>query len=593
MIQYILLTLSDLIQSNKLEITDCYSPKTNIVLVTLNGQRGFEITLDPTGKRECSQLPRGINVTVYATALVDGSNNFIPNSQIIYDFNYEKTVGIKVDCIQCVGDTYLTSDQVIITMKSAIHFTRVVMGAVQTEKGQQIDCFKNVVVVMDKDIIVLRTELTGNCPQLVSPTQPANLRNVLSADFYIAYDNGDIDRYEKIQVGTQVLLSPSPPSASSQTNYTISIPAVGVKATQSWVLFVQMQLYFDSAAVPIHATVQSSYLTSLIFPGGFEGVQSTVQSSSIHIDIKVNDTVISVPGFTGKLSDYYNSQIFDVLQPDKCVIMLVGFATNIPQSYLLNKPFAQKSTVEPLRDKMMTFTINVDKVQYKSEHAYITCEMTTNASECEANLARLLTINNPNFIVLYQMLYYKNNQQIAAISQYTSIADSCFTSADAQLTGQDLVITMVQNTKSKNCGLKAQKTKVALNLTNIRDGAVQTTVWEFQGVDFTYQLSVRLSPTQVQQLKDYTDLSVDQKLLGFVSLIQNGNTDSVGLSTIYSSNLEIFREKAKNCILGIGVASVGVCVLMVAIPIVSKKVKPMLDQKKKIQKKIEIAHDDL
>ncbi|CAL6110752.1 Hypothetical_protein [Hexamita inflata] len=37
---------------------------------------------------------------------------------------------------------YLGSDQVIVTFESAIHFTRIVMGAVQTEKGLQVNCFK-------------------------------------------------------------------------------------------------------------------------------------------------------------------------------------------------------------------------------------------------------------------------------------------------------------------------------------------------------------------------------------------------------------------------------------------------------------------
>ncbi|CAL5971249.1 Conserved_hypothetical protein [Hexamita inflata] len=600
MVMIFMLSFADLLQSEKNFITDCYSPKTNMVLVSINGQQSFQLILDPTLKKECAQLPRGLNITVYATALVDGSSNFVPNSVIVFDFSYSSTVGIVIPCTQCTDDSYLSSDQIIVTMESAVHFTRIVMGAVQTESGQQVDCFLNPAVIMDKDLILIRTQQTGNCPQLISPLQPANLKNVVLADFYIIYENGDIDRFEKIQIGTQVLLSPSPAVASAETNFTIQIANIGVKATQQWVMFVQMQLYFESATLPIQASFQSSYLISYKFPGGFNSIKAKIQSTSIHLDIQANETIVTEPGFTGKLADFYNQQITNDLAPDNTVIQIIGFSTNIPTEYLIHSPFQTTSAAQLPREKMMTLTVDVDSFGYKTGLVSISCDMTANEKQCEADLARLLTIKNPNFIVLFQMLYYKNNQQIAAISQYISqIQDSCFSSATAQIIKENIEITIEENVGNSHCSLIKNKNYTAvLNFTGFNLTTIQSDVyiWTFSNTNFSGNISIPLTTDQLSILHSVSEQRDDETyklytMLKFVS--QNTIIDQVAISAISTNDIQLFKQDVTNCIIGIAIASVVICASMLVFPNVIKRVKPKLEQKKLIKQKIATVQDDL
>ncbi|CAL6051274.1 Conserved_hypothetical protein [Hexamita inflata] len=141
--QFLQLSLLNLAIGAKTELSDCYNASSYIRLVTIRSKRYYRLYLTPTGKSECYQIPRGINVTVFANALVDAGGNFVPTSFIVVNFSYATTIGINIQCLKCTDDKYLASDQVIVTMESAIHFTRVVMGSVLTEKGLQVNCFQS------------------------------------------------------------------------------------------------------------------------------------------------------------------------------------------------------------------------------------------------------------------------------------------------------------------------------------------------------------------------------------------------------------------------------------------------------------------
>ncbi|CAL6066445.1 Conserved_hypothetical protein [Hexamita inflata] len=151
--------------ANKLEITDCYDSSSYVRLISLKGKRSFKFYLVPTGKEECNQLPRGLNITVFANKLVDSKNKYIPNSEVIFNFSYYSTIGISITCAKCTNDKYLASDSVIITMESAVHYTRVVLGSVQTQKGYQTNCFTSTKMVIDFNYISIKVSNSQSCPQ--------------------------------------------------------------------------------------------------------------------------------------------------------------------------------------------------------------------------------------------------------------------------------------------------------------------------------------------------------------------------------------------------------------------------------------------
>ncbi|CAL6011240.1 Conserved_hypothetical protein [Hexamita inflata] len=591
--------INDLLQNAKLELSDCYSPSTNIKILTLNGQRSFRIFLDPTKKKECSQLPRGVNVTIYATALIDGSNNFIPNSMIVYDFSYATTVGITVPCTQCSSDTYFSSDQVIITIESAIHYTRVVMGAVQTERGLQGNCFKQVSAIMDTNLIVLQTQQSGNCPQLISSGDPLLLKNVIGVDLYIIYENGDIDRYEKLTVGTQATTLPSPPSSTLETNYSIAITNIGAKAQLTSVQFIQLQLSFDNAAIPMIASVQTSTVVYSSFAGGFIDIQLQGQTTSAYIDIQVNDTIITVPGFTGKLSDYYNYQIFNVMMPDKYLVQIKGFSTTIPSQYVINQPFVQQSIAQPAREAIMTFTVDVELFGFQSGRYQLTCDMVTEKESCKENFARLLSTQDPNYQVNFQVLFYKNNALIAGTSSKISrITDSCVSSATGLIQTQSFDVEIFQNVNSKNCGLKVNQIVTAiLNLTEYNVSTRQTIehIMTFTGVKFDYKLVLPITNEQKQTLLNIMNKENEQyKIFELISFTVNGKiVEQVGIDAMFKNDLSEFDKNVQQCIIAVGVVSVVICAIMILIPIIVGKVKPIIEQKKKIKQRIVVASDDL
>ncbi|CAL6078764.1 Conserved_hypothetical protein [Hexamita inflata] len=332
-IQYI---LNDRQISDKMELTDCYTSKSNIRLISINNQLSFRLYLDPSNKSECAQLPRGINITIFATALIDATSKFIPNSVIIFDFNYSTTIGVTVPCTQCVDEMYFSSDQVIVTFESAIWFTRMVMGAVQTERGLQVNCFKSATSVVDFNTILVKAAVSNSCPQLVA-ADITKLKVISQADFYIVYENGDIDRYEKILVASGLYITN--PLNNGINVFNVTIAGVGNKIMNSGFQYIQLQLYFQDNGVPLQAVVQVSTYSFAGFQNAFQNIDLQVQKSGVYLDIAVNKMTVA-PGVT--LDMVYNNKIFNVMKPDGFLLQFYGYSSVIPSNERLEQPFQAK-----------------------------------------------------------------------------------------------------------------------------------------------------------------------------------------------------------------------------------------------------------
>ncbi|CAL6077534.1 Conserved_hypothetical protein [Hexamita inflata] len=588
------LILSDKQIADKTEIVDCYTASTNIRFLTLNGQRTFRIYLDPTQKQQCKQFPRGINITVFATQLVNGGGDFIPNSVIIYDFNYSNTVGISIPCTQCSDDTYFSSDQVIITIESAIHFTRVVMGAVQSERGLQVNCFVNAAIVIDFNSIVVSATPSGSCPQIVS-ADPTKLKNIISADFYIVYENDDIDRYEKLTFGSQITSSITPLDANAINEYNISIPNIGIKSMESGFQYMQLQLHFFDTGVPIMAAIQATKFQFASFPGAFLNIDMQMQKNTFYFDMIVNNITEVSPGV--KLCDYYNYQLFYVIKPDTFVPQVYGYSSIIPSSQQLESPFKQKQSSTLTRLPSMTFTSPVVIYGFVSAKIQVTCDM-VQEQECSANMDKLMLMNDPNFNINIYIKFYKAGIMVKAVSQaINKIYDSCFSNASALLSSDSLTIEIQQNRQSKNCKLiEGQKIDVMLNFTEY----IRSLPWvnysfiTYNQLEFKYTMVLPISNEQQQQLLSYISRETSEhQLFQFIYFQIGGQTiDQVSFSPIFKNDLTTFKQNAKQMIVYLSVISVVICVMMLMIPTIIRKMSPKIQERLRLKQKIQLATVD-
>ncbi|CAL6053975.1 Hypothetical_protein [Hexamita inflata] len=115
-------------------------------------------------------------------------------------------------------------------------------------EGLQLNCFKNVFSVIQIQITwpCLRSHLGIVHSRILQQF----LLEVESMDFFIVYDNRDIDRFEKFKVGSELSLSNQPPLSSDQTIFNINIPKMNVKGISTWILYFEFHIYFKSA-VPV------------------------------------------------------------------------------------------------------------------------------------------------------------------------------------------------------------------------------------------------------------------------------------------------------------------------------------------------------
>ncbi|CAL6066483.1 Hypothetical_protein [Hexamita inflata] len=591
--QFIQLVILDKLITDKIEIVDCYSAATNIRFLTLNGQRSFRIYLDPTQKQECKQFPRGMNITIFATKLVNGGGDFIPNSVIIYDFNYSSTVGISIPCTQCSDDTYFSSDQVIITIESAIHFTRVVMGAVQTERGLQVNCFANAAVVVDFNSIVVTANPSGSCPQIVS-ADPTKLKNILTADFFIVYENGNIDRFEKLIFGTQITSSTTPPAANTINVYNVSIPNIGLKSLDTGFQYIQLQLNFQDSGVPTAAVLQASKFQFASFPGAFVNIDMQVQKSAVYLDMLVNTTEIS-PGL--KLCDYYNYQLFYQIKPDGFIPQFYGYSTVIPNEQKLAQPFISKASTSVVRTAPMTFTTPVSVYAFVSMKIQVTCDMVQEQT-CDSDLDRFLSLNDSNYQMNMYIKFYKAGVMVKAVSQaINKVFDSCFSSAAGFLTDDALNVQIEKNSNSKNCNLiEGQKVDVMLNFTEY----IRSKHWSnysyfnYTHTDFSYNITLPITKEQNAQLISYMSRDApDHQIFNFIYFKVNDKiVDQVPFSPLYKNDLTLFKQKAEQMIIYLGVVAIVICVFIIFIPILLMRLRPRIQRSKELKQKIDIANID-
>ncbi|CAL5991062.1 Conserved_hypothetical protein [Hexamita inflata] len=590
------LVLLDILITDKAEIVDCYTAATNIRFVSLNGQRSFRIYLVPTQKLDCSQFPRGMNITVFATQLVDGSNNFIPNSVIIYDFNYASTVGISIPCTKCTDDTYFSSDQVIVTMESAIHFTRIVMGAVQTERGLQVNCFSNAAAILDFSAIVITTTPSGSCPQLVS-ADPTKLKNLISADFFIVYETGEIERFEKLVIGTSLLSATTPPEANAPNTYTISIADIGRKPIDIGFQYIQLQLNFADTGVPIMAVIQASTFQFASFPGAFVSVDVQVQKGTLYFDMVVNNNPVATPFGPIPLSMYYNYLIFNATQCDGFVPQVYAHSSTIPTDLRLAQPFVNKSQAVVERAAPMTLTSPVAVYGFVSMKIQVTCDM-VQETDCISNVDRFINMKDPNYNMNIYIKFYKGSQMVYAVSQKVGkVYDSCFNNASAFLSSDSITIEINQNTGAQNCFLKLnQKVAVMLNFTEYTRALhyANNTFFNYNQLDFNYTMKIPITAEQHTFLVEYLDReTTSHQLFQFLYFKVGGKTvDQVSFSPFYRNDLTAFKRNAQNAIIYIGVVSVGICALMMMIPYVSGKIKHVIYKRKEMKHKITVAAQD-
>ncbi|CAL6066453.1 Conserved_hypothetical protein [Hexamita inflata] len=608
---FLQISLLDLTISSKEEITDCYTAASNVRFISLRGSRSFRLYLVPSGKEECNQLPRGLNVTIFATKLVDSSDNFIPNSFIVTNFSYATTIGINIPCTQCTNDNYLGSDQVIVTMESAIHFTRVVMGAVQTEKGLQVNCFRTgggmggkrsdknnggqnnakqnwaSQIVIDFDYIAFQATPSGSCPQLIS-TDPTKLKILIAADLFIVYQDGTVDRYEKLNVGTDIISSSMPPSATVANTYNVTMSNIGRKPILEAVQLIQLQLYFANAGIPLMATFQANTLSLASFQRAYQLITMKVQKNIAFLDFEVNTQVVQGT----PLYQSYN-EVLQTLQPDKTIIQFSGYSKQISSKLQLDQTFITDSKTSTYQEPSMSFSIEVDSFIFQNMKMQIDCNH-VKEKNCAANLQRYLNTNDSEFKFFMFVQFYKNDVVIKAMNQQISKAtSSCFDSALGHLGPNVIEIKLSKNydiDKHEQCVLApGQKIDLYMNLSKteqIKTTSVLQLV--FSNIDFNSNLSLPLSETERTILVDYL-AETESTLSQILSFVSNGTViDYACLSEFQINDFETFQRKAKNCIVILGVVSVCLCIIIALYPVIKSKIQPKIQQKKILKKKKDI-----
>ncbi|CAL6077538.1 Conserved_hypothetical protein [Hexamita inflata] len=616
---FLQISLLDLTISSKEEIVDCYTAASNVRFISLRGNRSFRLYLAPSGKEECKQLPRGLNVTIFATKLVDGSNNFIPNSFIVVNFSYSTTVGINIPCTQCTNDNYLGSDQVIVTMESAIHFTRVVMGAVQTEKGLQVNCFRTgggmggqmggggqnggqngggqngwgqngggqnwaSQMIVDFNYISFQATPSGSCPQLVS-ADPTKLKALVQADLFIIYQDGSVDRYEKLNVGTDIISSSMPPSATAVNTYNVTMSNIGRKPILEAVQLIQLQLYFANTGIPLMATVQANTISLASFQRAFKKINMKVQQDIAFLDLEVNTQVVQgTPLFQS-----YNT-VLQALQPDKIELQFSGYSKQISSSLLLDQTFVTDSATSTYQEPSMSFSMDLDSFTFQNMKMQIDCNL-VKEKNCVSNLQRYLNTNDSTFQFNMFVKFYKNGIVVKAMNQPISRAtSSCFEGATGFLGPNSIEIQLQQNKEADRCALNvSSKIDLLVNLSKTDRISKQNTIQQITvtNIEFKYNISLPLTETERAGIVDYLASNSSNNLAQILSFVNNGTiVDYASLAEFQQSDLAIFQKSAKQAILIVGVVALCFCTISLLYPIARKTIQPKLQKNRQLKLKV-------
>ncbi|CAL6113661.1 Conserved_hypothetical protein [Hexamita inflata] len=578
------LFLQELTIGDKTELSDCYNASSYVRLVTIRSKRYYRLYLTPTGKSECYQIPRGVNVTVFSNALVDVNGNFISTSFITVNFSYQTTIGINIQCLKCVDDKYLSSNQVIVTIESIIHFTRLIMGSVLTEKGLQVNCFQSSRTTIDLDYIQLQVSNSNNCPQLISSTNSNNMKNLISADVYIIYLNGDIDRFEKLTIGTDFQTLRKPPSWGSTNTFNVTVPNIGLKPLSSSIQFIQFQLYFESTGATLMTSIQVNNYTVIQFQKAYSSVKFKVQGASAYLDLVANTTIVSsgLPVFQD-----YNNQI-KAISPDLVQIKFFGYSSSIPTAHLLDGTQITSLIENNYQEPSMSFTLVTKSFLFSTGRTRMQCKYVLE-NDCEVNLKRYLITNDSTYQFNMIIRFFKNASLVKVMNQNIgSASESCFSGAVIKVEQQQMEITLGK--ASNNCQMSGQKVNLVLNMsqTNINTTYQQINV---TGSDFAYTYIIQLSSEQFINLQNNirSNSKPSQMLTFYVGDVL---MDYVSIDELYISREAQYKEEAKNVIIAVSVAAVMICTCMLIAPQTLQRIK-ITKQKQQLKRIIIVNHDDL
>ncbi|CAL6041439.1 Hypothetical_protein [Hexamita inflata] len=156
------------------------------------------------------------------------------------------------------------------------------------------------------------------------------------------------------------------------------------------------------------------------------------------------------------------------MQPNKCVLELVGFSASIPQELQLKDNFITKQTQQVPRIAQMAFDLDANYFQFKNERRTFTCEQLRNPTQCLNNLEKLLEMKDPNFLALFQVQFYRDEQLLSAVSTLIfDMKDSCFLRADGFVQQNGIYVIFERHMDSKYCKLvEGQQVEFQLNITS-------------------------------------------------------------------------------------------------------------------------------
>ncbi|CAL6058109.1 Conserved_hypothetical protein [Hexamita inflata] len=551
---FFIVALLELSIENKIEITDCYKASSRIRLISIRGVRSFRLYLTQTGKSDCAQLPRGINITVFANNLQNKQQEFQPISFVLFNFSYTTTIGIVIPCLQCTDDSYLQSNQAIITFESVSHFTQFLVGAVQTQAGQQVNCFRRASMQISLNYISVTQQPSGSCPQLISDINSNVLKKVVLADVYIVYQSGTIDRYEKIEIGTNLLLQEQL-SSTSPSVYNITIPNIGLKPMKEPLQFLQFQLYFENQGIPLIATRQVRSFTFALYQNAYQYIQMRTQGNSIYVDLQLND----------KHLIQYN-QLYNDSQIDKVELQFYGYSNSIHPALTLEQKFETSSVSLYTRELPLTFTTTLSDFSFRSQNIAINCNQILE-SDCQSEFERLKIYNDNKYQFDAILKFYKNGQIIQAMSKRVDqVTDSCFDSAQITLDKLNLSINLKQNKFAHNCSLNDNQ-----NVTLIF-GPIQKII------QFKFDLNLDVSSIERDSL-------LSSKIIQFT--VNDELVDFAAVDQLTEINSEAFKSGAERIIILISVFSIIFCFFVQTVPHLNKKLH--------IQKKKNVVeeNDDL
>ncbi|CAL6051288.1 Hypothetical_protein [Hexamita inflata] len=413
------------------------------------------------------------------------------------------------------------------------------------------------------------------------------MKNLISADVFIVYLNGEIDRYEKLIIGTDFQTFRKPPSWGSTNTFNATVPNIGLKPLSSSIQFIQFQLYFESTGATIMTSIQVNNYTVIQFQKAYSSIQFKVQGASAYLDLVANTTVL--PSGLQVYQDY-NNQI-TALQADSVQIQFFGYSSRIPTAYVLDGTQVTSSVENYYQEPSMSFTMTTSSFQFSTGRTRMQCKNLLE-SDCEANLKRYLATNDSTYQFNMIIRFFKNGQMIKVMNQNVGAAtESCFNEAVIKVEKQTMNIELGQATSA--CSLSGQQVNLVLNMSQTNLDTLVTTYQQINSSgDFAYSYTIHLSTEQFTNMESYV-LSDNSKLSQML-MVYVGDVlmDYVSIDELYISQEEQFKLEAKKSIVAVGIVSIILCVCQILAPFIIQKLSPIIQQRKQLKMKAQVTNND-